>query len=287
MFETVLIMLALLVAAFGVGRFTGRRAGVGEENLRVQGILHNAIQVVGHGGRIQAIWQRIERNISQEELLERLRESHEKREADRQRLLKLEGEYNSFLHALTELAGEDLQALKKQRRELWMLLDHIDTLDDACKDDNEAFRKLARKHQQRRHEIWDPESDDDVASFQQRVDDWVHEVLGVDSACNVQERALRCAEEVIELAQVCEVAPERLHKLVDYVFGRDVGEAAQEIAGSLVTLYAMANALGVNAEAALEAELARIQKPEVKERVRRRQNEKRAVLLAEHGAHCD
>jgi hypothetical protein len=40
-----------------------------------------------------------------------------------------------------------------------------------------------------------------------------------------------------------------------------------------------ASALGVDADAVLEAELARIQRPEVVERCRRRQDEKRAALV--------
>ncbi len=42
---------------------------------------------------------------------------------------------------------------EKQRQFLWDLLDKIDTLDDACKGDDEAFRKLAYEVQQRRFEI--------------------------------------------------------------------------------------------------------------------------------------
>jgi hypothetical protein len=36
---------------------------------------------------------------------------------------------------------------------LWDLLDAIDTLDDACKDNDVAFRKMVYKRQQRRHEV--------------------------------------------------------------------------------------------------------------------------------------
>ena len=36
---------------------------------------------------------------------------------------------------------------------LWDLLDNIDTLDDACKGNDLAFRKAVRKQQQRRYEI--------------------------------------------------------------------------------------------------------------------------------------
>jgi hypothetical protein len=48
----------------------------------------------------------------------------------------------------------------------------------------------------------------------------------------------------------------------------------------MVTLYAAASALGVDADAVLEVELARIQRPEIVERCRRRQAEKREALVA-------
>tara|TARA_R110002012_G_C11677298_1_gene614039 strand:- start:9773 stop:9973 length:201 start_codon:yes stop_codon:yes gene_type:complete len=40
-------------------------------------------------------------------------------------------------------------------RFLWDLLDDIDTLDDACKSDDLAFRNRARGKQRRRYEISD------------------------------------------------------------------------------------------------------------------------------------
>lgn len=118
-------------------------------------------------------------------------------------------------------------------------------------------------------------------SPQARVSAWVREALGEESATNVPERSLRTAEEALELAQACGVDAATLHRLVDYVFSRPVGKPAQEIAGTLVTLYSAAAALGVDADAAFEEEYKRICKPEVVERVRRRQAEKREALVAQ------
>jgi hypothetical protein len=42
---------------------------------------------------------------------------------------------------------------EEKARFLWDLLDNIDTLDDACKDNNEGFRKLVYIQQRRRYEI--------------------------------------------------------------------------------------------------------------------------------------
>jgi len=42
---------------------------------------------------------------------------------------------------------------EKRARFLWDLLDDIDTLDDACKDDDAMFRRSVRKLHKRRWEI--------------------------------------------------------------------------------------------------------------------------------------
>jgi hypothetical protein len=52
----------------------------------------------------------------------------------------------------------ELELMMKQRDELWVLLDNIDTLDDGCRENDAAFRELARKHLRRRFEIHDPEA---------------------------------------------------------------------------------------------------------------------------------
>lgn len=115
---------------------------------------------------------------------------------------------------------------------------------------------------------------------QSRVFGWVREVFTNKEANDVPERSLRMAEEALELAQACGVDVATLHRLVDYVMGRPAGKPAQEIAGTMVTLYALAGALEVDADAAFETELVRIQQPEVIDRCRRRQHEKREALSA-------
>jgi NTP pyrophosphatase (non-canonical NTP hydrolase) len=187
----------------------------------------------------------------------------------------------SYRHEEAERLRAEVRELKRQRKELWMLLDHIDTLDDACREHDDVFRNFTRKHQKRRFEFWTPESDAAVTSIQARIGNWVFETLGPESAENAQERSLRTAEEVVELAQACGVPHEVLHRLVDYVFARPVGDPAQEISGVLITLYSTANALGISADEALGAELQRIQRPEVREKVRRRQAEKREALVGD------
>ena len=185
-----------------------------------------------------------------------------------------------YRHEEAERLRAELREVKRQRKELWMLLDHIDTLDDALRDDDEAFRHFTRKHQRRRFEFWNP-TDAEVMSLQARIGNWVLEVLGADGLHDAKERALRTVEEAIELAQACGVRREVLHRLVDYVLNRPVGDPAQEISGVLITVYSVACALGISADAALGVELQRIQRPEVMEKVRRRQAEKREALVGD------
>ena len=106
----------------------------------------------------------------------------------------------------------------------------------------------------------------DRSTKQSRVASWVRSVFSEKESIDIPERALRTAEEALELAQACGVDAATLHRLVDYVMGRPAGKPAQEIAGTMVTLYAMAGALGVDADAVFEVELERIQQPEVIER---------------------
>lgn len=114
-------------------------------------------------------------------------------------------------------------------------------------------------------------------TIQDRVATWVRSTFGEAAIIDVPERALRLAEQALELTQACGLDAATLHRLVDYVFGRPVGEAGQELGGCMVTLYAMSSALGIDADQALEAELARIHRPEIVERCRRRQAEKQAA----------
>jgi len=53
------------------------------------------------------------------------------------------------MKCITEV--EDVTMLQMMTSHLWSLLDDIDTLDDACKSNDEAFRILTREVQMRRH----------------------------------------------------------------------------------------------------------------------------------------
>jgi hypothetical protein len=113
------------------------------------------------------------------------------------------------------------------------------------------------------------------SSRQSLVDKWARRVLGAATFANSIERALRVAEEAVEFAQAIGVDVATVRKLVDYVYARPVGLAEQEIGGILVTVYAAAACIGVDAEEAVDVEIARIHTPEIEAKVQRRQDEKR------------
>lgn len=122
-------------------------------------------------------------------------------------------------------------------------------------------------------------SEETDGSRQATIARWARRVLGDDIFENTKERALRLVEEALELAQAIGVTDVDLHRLVDYVYARPVGEVSQEVAGTMVTLYAVAASAGVDADEAYKKEVIRIHTPEIEAKVRRRQQEKREVLV--------
>ena len=97
-----------------------------------------------------------------------------------------------------------------------------------------------------------------VEPFQARVQPWLLACFGAEIAADQVERNHRFLEESIELVQASGCTASEAHQLVDYVFGRPVGEPAQEVGGVMVTLAALCLARGMDMAAAGEAELARI-----------------------------
>jgi len=97
-----------------------------------------------------------------------------------------------------------------------------------------------------------------VPPFQQRVQPWLMECFGPMIAGDREERNHRFLEEALELVQACGCSASEAHQLVDYVFGREVGEPDQEVGGVMVTLAALCLANGLEMHAAGETELARI-----------------------------
>ncbi len=94
--------------------------------------------------------------------------------------------------------------------------------------------------------------------FQQRVQPWMMACFGAEISADRIERNHRFLEEALELVQSCGCTASEAHQLVDYVFGRPVGDKQQEVGGVMVTLAALCLAQGLDMHAAGDAELARI-----------------------------
>ncbi len=99
---------------------------------------------------------------------------------------------------------------------------------------------------------------EEPAPFQQRVQPWLMACFGPMIAGDREERNHRLLEESLELVQACGCSASEAHQLVDYVYGRPVGEPMQEVGGVMVTLAALCLANGLDMHAAGETELARI-----------------------------
>ncbi len=107
--------------------------------------------------------------------------------------------------------------------------------------------------------------------FQDRVQPWMQACFGAEISADRIERNHRFLEEALELVQSNGCTVSEAHQLVDYVFGRAVGEPAQEAGGVMVTLAALCLASGLDMHKAGEVELARISVPETMARVRAKQ----------------
>ena len=95
-------------------------------------------------------------------------------------------------------------------------------------------------------------------SLQSRVQPWLLACFGAVIAGDREERNHRFLEEALELVQACGCTSSEAHQLVDYVYGRPVGDPAQEAGGVMITLAALCLANALNMHDAGEVELARI-----------------------------
>jgi hypothetical protein len=95
-------------------------------------------------------------------------------------------------------------------------------------------------------------------TFQARVHDWIIACFGAEIGADVIERNHRFLEEGLELVQANGCTASEAHQLVDYVFGRPVGEPHQEVGGVMNTLAALCTAAGLDMAGAGEVELSRV-----------------------------
>lgn len=91
--------------------------------------------------------------------------------------------------------------------------------------------------------------------FQHRVHEWMLECFSVEICQDTQERCHRFTEEALELVQSLGMSASEAHQLVDYVYGRPIGEPYQEVGGCMVTLAALCNATNLKMVEHGESEL--------------------------------
>ncbi len=97
----------------------------------------------------------------------------------------------------------------------------------------------------------------EITSFQSRVERWLEACFPPDVRTNRGERTHRFLEEALELAQANGCTRDDALALVEYVFGRPAGEAAQEVGGVMVTLASLCSASEINMDNAGNRELER------------------------------
>lgn len=107
--------------------------------------------------------------------------------------------------------------------------------------------------------------------FQDRVAEWLPKCFGPVIAADKLERRDRFLEEAFELLQATDYPVERVHALIDYVWGRPKGDLPQEVGGTMVCLAALCAAYGLNMYADGDTELYRIHNPATMRKIREKQ----------------
>lgn len=97
-----------------------------------------------------------------------------------------------------------------------------------------------------------------TSAFQRGVAEWMRACFTKDVSNAPAERNHRFLEESLELVQSRGSTREEAHMLVDYVFGRPVGEKEQEVGGVMVTLAALCHVAGMDMVELGDRELRRI-----------------------------
>lgn len=92
---------------------------------------------------------------------------------------------------------------------------------------------------------------------QRLVLEWAVDSFG-ECAARPKERAARLVEEAVEVAQALGLEDHVILRLVLRVYGRPPGELAQEIGGVGITLEALAENAGLNAEKCTQQEWERV-----------------------------
>ena len=119
-----------------------------------------------------------------------------------------------------------------------------------------------------------------MRELQEQVGAWAKDTLGESVLQARKERALRVCEEAIELAQAEGIQQFMVTTLLERVYSRTIGVPYQEAAGIGVTLLAWAYAANIDLEHLIKDEIYRISEPEMRKKIREKQNEKAAAGVA-------
>jgi len=77
---------------------------------------------------------------------------------------------------------------------------------------------------------------------------WANATFGATTADNTGERIRRFVEEAVELAQASGLDKQAIYDIIDHVYAKPVGDIAQEIGQVGVSLMALSEHLGVQAD---------------------------------------
>lgn len=97
-----------------------------------------------------------------------------------------------------------------------------------------------------------------MQSLQDGLVEWATYAFGRETIDDQRQRAMRCLEEAVELAQALGVDEAACHRQVVHTFGRPVGDPAQEVAGVINGALMAAESIGVDGLLVAEAELERV-----------------------------
>ena len=97
-----------------------------------------------------------------------------------------------------------------------------------------------------------------IGYYERSAREWALFCFGKDLVSDKVERVFRFLEEALELAQALGCTEDDAKRLAAYVFGRPVGDPAQEVGGVMLTLATLCTASGIDLENAAVTELGRV-----------------------------
>lgn len=117
-------------------------------------------------------------------------------------------------------------------------------------------------------------------SYQQLVGHWLFDLFPFEVANSLQERCFRFFEEASELVQSLGMTYGQAIDLITYVWQRPIGEPRQELGGVMVTLNALAYVGCLDVHECAYSELARVNDPLVRSKIKAKQASKPANVIS-------